>query len=640
MVTMLGYDVEVEDIARVTVGVTLGLLTVYRRELSSNRAYHDEQAAEIQSDATPGESDEWSRAPSDSEGNPAEDGSPTIPRRKSLSSLHGEGMPMITDEQLQSKAVRRDAIDRARQSDHLDELLDSAGTVFSGGPFLAVGTAVLDHLVFSSLAGAYASMASSLRHSFARRVYPLDEVDTPKKSEENESPASSTVGPIHNQFIYNVAWNAASDYFSSKLASGSSADDYDGKSQRNLSMRKSKSTSNLIPLSDMQTRELLYDMIDMAGRGNMDINLLPSEQQIHVFSYLSPADLLAFTCTNLAARGLLTEAAPIDGEVETSAAEDPAEEGTYRSSGNTAILIWKALFRRDFAWILSDWQIGREALVRSLRIGCDRHPRRAGDSMRSEVLRHVLSAIAESGNDGLRSIDIDSVGSTFPLSSMKEFYFVFAETWLNYSIAGCNSTDKCLIGLHGHVFDISDFVEAHPGSTETLLIESGRDSTVSFVLVVSFGTRLSSTLLFMQLFFESIGHSRGARKLAIGKVAVVNAQCVDWNARSVVNDCDVRRPVRPQKTWGLIKPRDDSLVRRINIPGFLIPKKRSQSRSFGGLWSVRQRIKREELVQEQQAENLQRALGQNLFGGIQCFFDPFNGWQSWYTNRDFQTVYS
>ena len=480
MVNMLGYAVDVEDIARVTAGITLGLLTVYRRELSSNRAYHDEQAAEVEGDVMPEESDDWSRAPSDSEGNPEE--TPAIPRRKSLSALHGEEPPMITDEQLQSKATRRDAIDRARRSDHLDELLDSAGTVFSGGPFLAVGTAVLDHIVFNSLAGAYAGMASSLRHSFARRVSPLDEVDTPKNPEGKQSPGSSTVGPIHNQFIYNVAWNAASDYFSSKLesASGSSGDDYDDKSQRDLSMRKSKSTSNLIPLSDMQTRELLYDMIDMAGRGNMDINLLPSEQQIHVFSYLSPADLLAFTCTNSAARRLLTEAAPIEEDEVEMSSVDPAEEGAYRSSGNTAILIWKALFQRDFAWILSDWQIGREALVRSLRIGCDRPPRRSGDSTRSEVLRHVLSAVVESGNDELRSVDVDSVGSTFPLSAMKDFYFIFAETWLNYTIAGCNSTEKCLIGLHGHVFDISDFVEAHPGSTETLLIQSGRDSTVSF----------------------------------------------------------------------------------------------------------------------------------------------------------------
>ena len=478
MMQLLGYPIEIEDIARVTVGVTLGLLTVYRRELSSNRAYHDEQAAESGSVVAPEESDEWSRATSDCDGNP-EDGPSAIPRRKSLSALHGEELPVITDEQLQSKATRRDAMDRARQSDHLDELLDSAGTVFSGGPFLAVGTAVLDHLVFNSLAGAYASMSTSFRNSFAERVHPLDEDegDTPKKSEENESPGSSTVGPIHQQFIYNVAWNAATDYFSSKLesASGTSGDEDDDKSQS--TMRKIKSTSNLIPLSDMQTRELLYDMIDMAGRGNMDINLLPSEQQIQVFSYLSPADVLAFTCTNLAARSLLTEASPNDDEGEVTV-EDPAEDGTYRSTGNTALLIWKALFQRDFAWILSDWQIGREALVRSLRIGGGRPPRRAGDSIRSEVLRHVLSAIAESGNDDLRSIDVGSVGSSFPLSSMKEFYFVFAETWLNYTIAGCNSTEKCLIGLHGHVFDISDFVEAHPGSTETLLIQSGRDSTV------------------------------------------------------------------------------------------------------------------------------------------------------------------
>jgi len=40
------------------------------------------------------------------------------------------------------------------------------------------------------------------------------------------------------------------------------------------------------------------------------------------------------------------------------------------------------------------------------------------------------------------------------------------------------------------VFNISDFVEDHPGSTETLLLQAGRDATV---------------------FFESMGHSLKVR---------------------------------------------------------------------------------------------------------------------------------
>ena len=37
---VLGFELLVEDVLRVVVGVALGLLTIYRRELSSNRAYH------------------------------------------------------------------------------------------------------------------------------------------------------------------------------------------------------------------------------------------------------------------------------------------------------------------------------------------------------------------------------------------------------------------------------------------------------------------------------------------------------------------------------------------------------------------------------------------------------------------------
>ena len=149
-----------------------------------------------------------------------------------------------------------------------------------------------------------------------------------------------------------------------------------------------------------------------------------------------------------------------------------------------------------------------------------------------------------------------------PNSSMKDFYFTFTETWLNYTIAGCNSTEKCLIGLHGHVFDISNFVEEHPGSTETLLLQAGRDATV---------------------FFESMGHSMNARKLALTMCAVVNGQSCDryhFHAGEGSSNGSFQLRAGPLgplfSTWGLIKPSSRSLDIKRNIVGFLIPRKRSK----------------------------------------------------------------
>jgi len=213
---------------------------------------------------------------------------------------------------------------------------------------------------------------------------------------------------------------------------------------------------------------------------------------------------------------------------------------------------------------------------------------------------------------------------------MKEFYFSFAESWLNYTIAGCNSppssstTDdkKCLIGLHGHVFDITNFVEDHPGSTETLLLQAGRDATV---------------------FFESMGHSLGARKLACGMCVVANGQCIRWDCipgegnSGAVGD----RGWHGSSYWGLIKPTHQSLITRRNILGFLIPRRRSAPRFQGGLHRIRERLRLQEEMELHRAARWGEAvIGTNgMFGGVHVYFDPFCGWRWWYTNRDFNVVF-
>ncbi len=59
----------------------------------------------------------------------------------------------------------------------------------------------------------------------------------------------------------------------------------------------------------------------------------------------------------------------------------------------------------------------------------------------------------------------------------KFFFSVFELSWLDWVLAGCNSENLCLVGIHGSVFDVTEFLNDHPGSPDTLMESSGRGST-------------------------------------------------------------------------------------------------------------------------------------------------------------------
>ena len=100
-------------------------------------------------------------------------------------------------------------------------------------------------------------------------------------------------------------------------------------------------------------------------------------------------------------------------------------------------------------------------------------------------------------------------------NSWRRLFFDFDFAWLDWCLVGHNrrplvrgkaevpSIDttvssgeepprRCLVGIHGAVYDLSHFLDAHPGSPETLLDNAGGDATE---------------------FFESVGHSRVARRM-------------------------------------------------------------------------------------------------------------------------------
>lgn len=60
------------------------------------------------------------------------------------------------------------------------------------------------------------------------------------------------------------------------------------------------------------------------------------------------------------------------------------------------------------------------------------------------------------------------------------FYLEWESCWLEWLMAGMCTTDKCVLGLGGSIYDITVFLPMHPGSQETLLDACGCDATEHF----------------------------------------------------------------------------------------------------------------------------------------------------------------
>lgn len=650
---MLLLGVEVQDVISVVIGIALFLLTIFRRELSCNRDYYnsDDELFDEGTNDEPSLRHHHQTATAAAvvvDSPPVHDydhETPTgvarvITRRKSSSSLLSllsaantstcSTTSLLTVVGENNESIHHNIYHDNYDDDPTDELLESVGFFLSGGPFLHMFTAIIYHIVH--FLGTCNSNVSTL--------FFIDESQQ-----------------------HNSAWNAMTEHYTSISAKldrlminmqhhrvgGGSCNNNSSSSSRKSSSSRSQSTGNLqqyLLSDDHHTRALFREMVAMK---KLDVTLLPSDAQIVVFSYLTPSDVLSFMCTNKAGRNLLDDSddrmmmtnnrALVEGGGGCAGHDD--------KNSDTAMLIWKVLFQRDYSWVLSDWDIGKEAFQRTMtnyqtlvqehkeqqqqkQVQHSEHEARSCHRA-GRVFQHLLSIIIDSEQSVTLSFDsiIAASSTIFPIKSMKEFYFIFSETWLNYTIAGCNTTDKCFVGLHGHVFDISNFVEAHPGSTETLLLQAGRDATV---------------------FFESMGHSLGARKLALGMCAVVNGQCTRWNVAGGEEMCGSFQLVtsgaassnQSFSTCGLIQSKCHSLDMKRNIPGFLIPRKRSMPRKHRGFYHIHERLRREEeqqLIQAARWEN--EILGINgLFGGVHVYYDPFLGWKWWYTDREFSVVFT
>ena len=87
---------------------------------------------------------------------------------------------------------------------------------------------------------------------------------------------------------------------------------------------------------------------------------------------------------------------------------------------------------------------------------------------------------------------LHACGLTQQKQGWKEFFFEFEASWLEWLAAGQNHESSCLVGVHGRLFDITEFMHEHPGSPETLMDNAGADASEMF---------------------EDVGHSLDARRL-------------------------------------------------------------------------------------------------------------------------------
>eukprot|EP00980_Cylindrotheca_fusiformis_P002821 scaffold672_cov126-Cylindrotheca_fusiformis.AAC.22 len=264
----------------------------------------------------------------------------------------------------------------------------------------------------------------------------------------------------------------------------------------------------------------------------------PPDVHVHIVSFLHPKDVTTLSCVSKNYNEVITKS-------ETSKA------------------VWKTLWRRDYAWLVEQWQVGKDALERA------------------------------------------DVGQTWELD--KTFYFLFGQTYLNWIIAGENTTDRCLVGLHNNIYDITPFLYTHPGSPDTLMVHSGKEATS---------------------FFEDMGHSNGARRIARSLCVVADLSAT------------------PDGQWGVVPTKNTIISTNVskicddNDPSLLLGRKQ-QRKQVGTLEPMRDMLQQEQVQVERSVQRKYSADSSILGGHVNTYYDPFRReWRIWYTNSNLQNVFA
>jgi cytochrome b involved in lipid metabolism len=395
---------------------------------------------------------------------------------------------------------------------------------------------------------------------------------------------------------------------------------------------------------------------------------------VHILIYLHPRDItMGFACAAKATRSLVDDELST-GLINVAGNDYPNAMPRRSSSHSVSVMLWKQLWWRDYGHTLSRWDIGRQAMKRSVgaRIDGDGDgDTRNRKPIGNPAFRHLESSLTgakicedaeDDGTHGRRSSlppaqkkgqlkDDSDYGnnhsgdnsggavvdflSSRSRSTMKNLYFSFAACWVDYTLAGQNTLERCLVGLHGNVFDISDFVESHPGSPETLLVQAGRDATS---------------------FFEDLGHSLGARRIALSMCAVMDRSCAEQRLTSNATHWSVSAAPRgsscglclPAGGNGAVPKRSDVAASRalaVYATGS-VPMGRSKPRRVGCLQRILEDLHKGKVKAQVCADKWAASVGNGtaleggMLGSVRVYWDPLRGeWLAWYTNHAFQPVY-
>ena len=219
---------------------------------------------------------------------------------------------------------------------------------------------------------------------------------------------------------------------------------------------------------------------------------LPQDLVLQICSFLHPRSVTTIACINRASKIL------VDGISDTS-----CDVNTNKRSGTTISgALWSSLWLRDYGSVLLDWDVSRNAFRKSLasasqpNSSLDSNPNASDVEGSARITVTVAKLIQES---------IES------MVKPKEFYFQFQYSFVDYVLAGHNTPNKCLMGIHGHIIDFTDFAPSHPGLSEPIVVEGGRDVTEYFEDV-------------------TIRHSKSARAIARKLCLVVDRSC--WRKRT------------------------------------------------------------------------------------------------------------